>query len=231
MNLNETESLEGRSEVELEQITALTRVSGPVVVGKQVGGSTGNVAGSASSRLAGRVGGADGETHGGEFGVITHVDAGEIPPDSGVLVGVLVLQDVGLLRAEGDLDGDSTAVGVGAPVLGVGFTAIEGVHVAGDVRHGPEVDGLFHVVDDLDAIAGDVGALLACHQLAVHGVGMVAHVVEVVHSREGRCNGAEGSEKSEGLGEHVVSDVCFRNKKGILMFGLKECIQSFQKTV
>jgi hypothetical protein len=33
---------------------------------------------------------------------------------------------------------------------------------------------------------------------------MVAHVVAVVDSREGRCNSAEGSEKSEGLGEHFV---------------------------
>lgn len=205
MSLNETEtSLKGRSEVELEQITAHAGVSSPVVVGKQVGSSTGNIASSASSRLAGRVGRADGEAHGGELGVITHVDAGEIPPDGGVLVGVLVLQDVGLLRAEGDLDGDAAAIGVGAPVLRVGLAAVEGVHVAGDVGHGPEVDGLFHVVDDLNSVAGDVGALLAGHQLAVHGVGMVAHVVEVVHSGKGSCNGAEGSEKSEGLGEHFV---------------------------
>lgn len=203
----------------------------PVVVGKQVGSSTGNVASSASSRLAGRVSRANGEAHGGEIGVVTHVDAGEIPPDGGVLVGVLVLQNVGLLGAEGDLDGDSAAVGVGAPVLRVGLAAVEGVHVAGDVGHGPEVDGLFHIVDDLDAVAGDVGALLAGHQMAVHGVRMVAHVVEVVHSGEGSCNGAESSEKSEGLGEHVVFDICFRNKKSVLMLGLKECIQSFQKTV
>jgi hypothetical protein len=38
----------------------------------------------------------------------------------------------------------------------------------------------------------------------------VAHVVAVVDSGEGSCNGAEGSEKSEGLGEHFVClDFCF----------------------
>lgn len=176
----------------------------PVVVGKQVSSSTGNVARRASSRFAGRVSRADGEAHGRELGVVTHVDAGEIPPDGGVLVGVLVLQDVGLLRAEGNLDGDSAAVGVGAPVLGVSLTLVEGNHLAGDVGHGPEVDGLFHVVDDLDSVAGDVGAFLAGHQLTVLGVSMVVHVVAVVDSREGSCNGAEGSEKSEGIGEHFV---------------------------
>ncbi|KAI7977295.1 hypothetical protein EIK77_004711 [Talaromyces pinophilus] len=220
-----------RSEVELEQITAHARVGSPVVVGKQVRSSTGNVARRASSRFAGRVSRADGEAHGGELGVVTHVDAGEIPPDSGVLVGVLVLEDVGLLRSERDLDGDAAAVGVGAPVLGVGLAAVEGDHVAGDVGHGPEVDGLFHVVDDLDSVAGDVGALLAGHQLAVLGVSMVAHVVAVVDSREGSCNGAEGSEKSEGLGEHFVLIWRLFKTKSVLIFGLKECIQSFQKTV
>lgn len=192
----------GRSEVELEQITALAGVGGPVVVRKQVGGSTGNVTRSASGRLAGRVGGGDGETHGGEFRVVTHVDAGEIPPDGRVLVGVLVLENVGLFRAEGHLDGDTSSVGVGAPVLGVGLTAVEGVHVAGFIGDRPEVDGLVHVVDNLDSVAGDVGALLTSHQLAVHGVSMVAHIVAVVDSRESSCNGAESSEQSEGLGEH-----------------------------
>lgn len=204
-----------RSEVELEQITALACVGSPVVVGKQVGSSTGDIARGASSRIASSVSRADGEAHGGELGVVTHVDAGEIPPDGGVLEGVLVLQDVGLLRAEGDLDGDTASVGVGAPVLRVGLAAVEGVHVAGDIRDGPEVDGLFHIVDDLDSVAGDGGALLAGHQLTVLGVSMVAHVVAVVDSGEGRCNSAEGSEKSEGLGEHFVFflESCFRNRK------------------
>lgn len=176
----------------------------PVVVRKQVSSSTGNVTGRAGSRCTVRVSGSDGEAHGGELGVVTHVDAGEIPPDGRLLEGVLVLQDVGLLRSERHLDRDAAAVGVGAPVLGVGLAGVEGDHVARDIRHGPEIDGLCHVVDDLDPIAGDVGALLAGHQLTVLGVSMVAHVVAVVDSGEGSCNGAEGSEKSEGLGEHFV---------------------------
>lgn len=201
----ETSNLgKNRSEVKLEHILALASVGSPVVVGEQVGSTTGVVTRGASSRRAGRVSRANSEAHSGEFGVVTHVDAGEIPPNGGVLESVLELQDFVLRRSEGDLDGDTTAVGVGAPVLSVLLAAHEGVHLAGDIGDGPEVDGLFHVIDDLDSVADDVGVLLTGHQLAVLGVSMMAHVVAVVDSGEGSCNGAESSEKSEGFGEHFV---------------------------
>jgi hypothetical protein len=190
-----------RAKVELEEVAALASVSCPVVVREQVSSSARNITRSASSRSAGLVFRADGKAHGGELGVVTHVDTGKIPPDDGLLEGVLVLQDVGLLRSEGHLDGDTTTVGVGAPVLRVVLATVESVHFTGDVRDGPEVDGLLHVVDNLDTVASDVGVLTG-HQLAVLRVGMVAHVVAVVDSREGGCNSAEGREKSECFGEH-----------------------------
>lgn len=57
------------------------------------------------------------------------------------------------------LDGDAAAVGVGAPLFGVGAAAGgQGLHVAAGVGGGPEVDGLVEVVDDVDGGAGAAGA-------------------------------------------------------------------------
>lgn len=187
---------------------AFAGVGSPVVVREQVGGGAGNVSRRAGCRRASRVGRADIKAHGAEFRALAHVDAGQIPPDGGTGEGILVLENIGRLRGERHLDGNTTAVGVGAPVLRIALTAVQGLHFAGDIRDGPQVDGLSHVVDDLDAVTGDVG-LLASHHLTVLGVRMVAHIVAVVDSREGASHSAEGSEKSESLGKHLETLVCF----------------------
>lgn len=187
---------------------AFAGVGSPVVVREQVGGGAGNVSRRADGRRASRVGGADIKAHGAKLRVLAHVDTGQIPPDSGTGEGILVLENIGRLRRERHLDGNTTAVGVGAPVLRVALTTVQGLHFAGDVGDRPQINGLSHVVDDLDAVPGDVG-LLASHHLTVLGVCMVAHVVAVVDSREGASHSAEGSEKSESLGKHLETLVCF----------------------
>lgn len=50
------------------------------------------------------------------------VDVGKIVPEVGILEGVLKLSDLRERAVGGDLDGDTTTIGVGAPVLRVSTT-------------------------------------------------------------------------------------------------------------
>jgi len=134
------------------------------------------------------ISGLDGETKFGELVAGFHVDTREIPEDGVTGFGVLELEDVVLLRVRSQLDGDTTAVGVGLPLLGVLAT------VGGDGQHGtnlvgdrPGVDVLIEVVGDLDAAGGSVTANDA--------VG------------EGRGNGSEEGSEAERLGEHHLDRV------------------------
>lgn len=162
-------------------------VGGMVVLGLQVGLGAGSVAGLAvdGGAVAAGLGRLNGEAELGELGVGAHIDAGHVPEDGVAGLGVLVLEDIGLVRLGGQLDGDATAVGVGAPLLGVGAAARrEGMHVADAISDRPRVDGLAQVVDDLDA--------------ASRGGGVVAALDDM---GQGSGEGSKGSSE-EGLGEH-----------------------------
>lgn len=158
-----------------------------MVIGREeISISAGSVARLASGRRA-VVGviGSNGETSSGEGRVAVHVDARKIPEDSGVREGVLVLQDIRLVWGGGQLDGDTATVGVETPVLGVTLTTgSESYHLdIGGVADRPEVDGLAHVVDNIDTTSGAVVT-------ALHG------------SRESRSQGTERGDGSNGLGEY-----------------------------
>ena len=175
-----------RAEVQRHADSLRATVSGMVIGRDEISISTGRVARLACGRRAvtGVIGG-NGETSGGEGRVAAHVDAGKIPEDGGVRQGVLVLQDIGLVGSSGHLDGDTATAGIEAPVFGVTLTTGgESNHFGiGCVADGPQVDGLAHVVDDIDTTSGAVVT-------ALHG------------SRESRSQGAERGDGSNGLGEH-----------------------------
>lgn len=123
-------------------------MSGLVVARDEVGIGAGGVASSAGGGRALGAAGGDSEADLGEQGVGAHVDAGQVPPDGGLGQGVLELEDIGPVGGGGHLDRDATAVGVQAPGLGVALALGDGHHRGVDVRHGPQVDGLAHVVVD-----------------------------------------------------------------------------------
>lgn len=133
--------------------------------------------GAGGSRAAGIADG-DAEAGGDDGRLRVEVDGGEIPEEGLAGLGVLELKDRGEVGDSGHLDGDAAAVGVGAPGLGVGAADGDGLHLAADVGDGPEIDGLVHVVDDLDATRGGAGS-----------------------EREGRSSEGEGSSQAEDLGE------------------------------
>lgn len=177
------------SDVQDERGIDRAAVGGMVVLGLQVGLSAGSVASLAvdGGAVAARLGRRNGEAVLGELTAGSHIDAGHVPEDGVAGLGVLELEDVGLVGLGGELDGDAAAVAVGAPLLGVGAAARrEGMHVADAISDRPRVDGLAQVVDDLDAASGGGG-------------GGVAAALD--DSGQG---GGEGSKSSsdEGLGEH-----------------------------
>lgn len=165
-------------------------MGGVVISGLEVRSGASGVTGLANSRGAsgGLIGRHDGEALVGELVAAgLHVNARHIPEDGIASLGVLELEDTDLLWLEGQLDRDATAVGVGAPCLGVGATvARDGLHGTDVAGHGPGVDVLGQVVGDRDtaAITAD-DARAADHLLG-----------------KGRNNGGEESGKAEGLGEH-----------------------------
>lgn len=161
-----------------------------IVGGIQVGGSAGGITGSADSggaRIGLTLGGQDGETVGGELGARLHVDAGQIPEDGVGGLGVLELEHIGLAGVGGQLDGNTTTVGVGLPGLRVG-TAVgsQGLHGANNVGHGPGVDIHVQVVGDQDGATGGDGVVTTNH----HAGGQSS-------SQSGK-----GSGNAESLGEH-----------------------------
>lgn len=162
----------------------------------EVGSGTGAVTGRADGRRAiirvPAVGRQDGETVLGELGVGLHVDAGQIPVDGVGALGVLELEHVGLVGIRGKLDGDTTAIGVGSPGLGIGTTVgREGLHGADIIRDGPGVDVLSQVVGDQDSSTGGLGVIALDHHAG----------------RKGRGQSSKGSSQAESLGEHHVDEV------------------------
>lgn len=166
-------------------------MSGSVIGRLEVSSGAAGIAGLANSRRAGSRlarGRQDGKAVLGEFRVGAHVDAGQIPEDGVGGLGVLELEHVGLVRGGGQLDGDTTAVGVGAPALGEGATVggegLHGTDVAGD---GPGIDVLIEVVGNQHGATGGHGVVTSS-QLHARG--------------KGRGQSGEGSGKAESLGEH-----------------------------
>lgn len=176
---------EGRAKVQCHAHGMRATVSGVVISRDEISFIAGGVAGLASGRRAdvGVIVG-NSETGSGERRVVGHVNAGKIPEDSGIREGVLVLQDISVVRSGGHLDRDAATIRVEAPFFGVLLTGGESNHWRiGCVADGPQVDGRVHVVDDVDTTSGAVVA-------ALHG------------SRKSRSQSAERGDGSNGLGEH-----------------------------
>jgi hypothetical protein len=155
-----------------------------VIVRLEVSLSASSIAGTTADggtvSISGR--GSDGETVLGESGVRTEVDAAHVPEDGVTGLGVLELEDIGLVRLSGQLDGDATAVVVGLPGFLVVATARrKGMHVTDSIRNRPRVDGVAQVVDEADAATA--GA--------------------IAFDGSGESRGKAGkSSKSKSLGEH-----------------------------
>ena len=198
-----------RANVQSHLGTRRAAVSSMVIVPDKVSVGAGSVARSAGSRRASAIVGSNSEADLGELRAGAHVDERKIPEDSVALQGVLVLKDIDLLRLHGHLDGDAAAVGVGAPALSVAGTGLEGLHGAVILADGPVVDGVLHVVVDVDASTVSVGVGCA---VGGSGVGGAVH-----SSRSSRGKSANGSKKTESLGEiHVGLRCCLKES-------LKEC--------
>lgn len=171
-------------------------MGGVVISGLEVGSGTGDVTGLADGRRAitrvPGVGRQDGETVLGEFGVGLHVDAGQIPVDGVGALSVLELEHIRLVGIRGKLDGDTTAVGVGSPGLGVGTTVGgESLHGTNIIRDGPGVDVLSQVVGDQDSSTGGLGVIALNHHAG----------------RKGRRQSSKDSSQAESLGEHHGDEV------------------------
>lgn len=192
-------------------------MSSMVVVPDKVSIGAGSVTGSASSRRASAIVGSNREADLGELRAGAHIDERKIPEDSVPLQGVLVLKDIDLLRLHGHLDGDAAAVGVGAPALSVAGARVEALHGSSILADGPVVDSVFHVVVDVDAAAvTTVGVDSAVSGSGVGGGGGGGGGA-VHRSRSSRGKSANGSEKTESLGEiHVDLRCCLKES-------LKEC--------
>jgi len=165
-------------------------VSGVVISGLEVSRRASTVTSRANGLGArgGLIRGLDREALAGELVARLHVDARQVPEDGITSGGVLELEDIVLLRVEGQLDRDTTAVGVVAPVLRVNTAAaVDGLHGADVASNGPGVYRLVEVVGDLDT-----AAVTADHTLAADH-----HVLG-----ESRGNGGEKGSKAESLGEH-----------------------------
>lgn len=88
------------------------------------------------------------ETASDEERVEKHVDGRHVPPESRVLVGVLELEDgVGVGGGGGELNGDTTAVGVDFPLVdGQVATSGDGLHLTGLHVGDPDVNLLLELV-------------------------------------------------------------------------------------
>lgn len=175
-------------------------VGGMVISRDQVSIGASRVASSAGGIGARRVIRADGEALLSELGAGAHVDAGEIPEDGIAGKSVLVLEDIGLARLGGELDGDTTTIGVGLPALRVGTTVSgKGDHLADLVRNRPGIEVTAQVVNDGDTTRGGLSST----------VGRTAEVDNLrSRGRERRGHCSEGSSKTEDVGEHHFDCLC-----------------------
>lgn len=166
-------------------------VGSMVISGREVSGGASGITSTAdglgaSGALARRH---DGEAELGELVVASlHVNARHVPEDGVTGLGVLELEDIVLLGVKGQFDGDATAVGVGAPCLGVdATTASDGLHGANVAGNGPGVDILCEVVGDRDTAAVSANHLAADHVLG-----------------KSRGDGGEEGGKAKSLSEHHI---------------------------
>lgn len=186
------------TDVQDEVVLRRASVSGVVIGRDQIGIGASRVARSTGGSGAGAIVRGDGEALGGELRAGTHVDAREIPEDRVTGESVLELEDIGLGRLGGELDGDTTAVGVGLPGLRVGATVgLEGDH--GDIRivgNGPGIEVAAQVVDNGDSTASGLS-----------GSGSVGGTGDDL-SRERGGNSSKDGSKTEDLGEHHLDFLC-----------------------
>lgn len=147
----------GLANVQVKSSVDGAAVGGVVISGLEVSGRASSVTSRANGRGASGslIRRNDREAKFRELVVASlHVDARHVPEDGVTGLGVLELENVVLLGVEGQLDGDATTVGVGAPCLGVGATAAsDSLHGADVAGNGPGVDVLGEVVGDLDTAA------------------------------------------------------------------------------
>lgn len=177
-------------------------VGSVVVLGLQVGFGARVVTGMAVDAGAVLRGlrGLDAEAVLGELGVAAHVDAGHVPEDGVTALGVFELEDIILVGIGSQLDGDTTAVAVGLPLLRVRATARrEGLHVSGTSRNGPRVDVVLHVVGDGDTTT--ISTTLLRHS-----------------SGEGRGEGSQSGEETELVEHHCEENV----DVGVLVLNRRE---------
>lgn len=107
---------------------------------------------------AGAVADGHSKSGGDEGGGLEEVDGRQIPVEDITGLSVLELEDAVTQLTGGNLDGDTTAVGVGQP--GVAVEALaggEGLHLTLGLGDNPKVNGLVHVVQDVEARASGAG--------------------------------------------------------------------------
>jgi len=93
-----------------------------------------------------------------EVGAGVEINGRHVPEQSIAVLGVLELENTGLVLRGRHLDGDTATVGVGVPGFAVVTTAGgESLHAAAFGRGAPQVDVGAHVVDNLDTAAGAAG--------------------------------------------------------------------------
>lgn len=187
---------------------------GSMIIGRnEIGIGASTVARCASSRRAIGLVGGNCEADGSELRRSAHIDAREIPEDSVSLQGVLVLKDIDLLGLHGHLDGDAAAVGVGSPALRVSATGLDADHGRVVLADRPEVDGVLHVVHDVDtaaAAAAGVGTVGGAVVAAAGGSGAVASIASEQVGRKSRGESAKGSKETESLGELHCDLICLK---------------------
>lgn len=126
----------------------VTAVGGLVVSGPEVSVAAGGITSRAVDLIAVGVVRGDAETQLVKQRGDLHVDQRDVPPDDGGQEGVLELHDVVKVGGRGDLNGDTTGIGVGLPVLRVALAVGQSDHVTGLLTGGPEVDGLADLVEN-----------------------------------------------------------------------------------
>lgn len=175
---------DGQAQTGIDGATVSSVVIGRLEVGRSAVGIT-SLADGLGARVGSIRGGDDGEAVLGELGASAHVDAREVPEDSISSLGVLELQDVGLVGVGSELNGDTAAVRVGLPLLRVGTTiGREDLHGANVLGNGPSVDILVQGVGDQNTAA--IGSRLAADHATGHSGG----------------KSSENSGDAERLGEH-----------------------------
>lgn len=129
------------------------------------------IASGTRNRLAARVTGDNGEARLDKLGSRVKIDGGHVPEKGVTILGVFELKDAIFALAGRHLDGDTTTVGVGGPVLAVVTSGAESLHGSSIRRGGPQVNVGIHVVDDLKTAAAGIAGLNGAGFSGSSGVG------------------------------------------------------------